>query len=187
MHARYHTSRAHSAVICFAFYPLPLPFTLCLQKLCPSACPLVCAAEGATEGKSWGLSLSQFKQLSPQEQVLLLIPEGEATSEDAAATAQRAAKLMAVSAKPQDTQQLLVELVKADAARHLPWLAHIFERLRLQRQVNLPIPVGVALLLHLPCRCTCQCCQRYPTGPLWSLYRLGDCEGEHLLGLAPDV
>ena len=102
------------------------------------------------EGKSWGMSLSQFKQLSPQEQILLLIPEGEATSADAAATAQRAAKLIAVTVEPHDRQQLLVGLVRGDAARHLPWLVHIFERLRLQRQVGLPLLHLPEFLLHLP-------------------------------------
>ena len=88
------------------------------------------------DGESWGLSLSQFTQLSPVEQVLLLVPEGESASDAAAAAAHRVAKLIAVSVQPEGRQQLLVGLVQEDAPRHLPWCVHIFERLRLQRQVR---------------------------------------------------
>lgn len=91
------------------------------------------------DGESWGLSLSQFTQLSSREQVLLLVPEGDAAAavEAAAATAHRVAKLIAASVQPGDRQQLLMGLVQADAPRHLPWCVHIFERLRLQRQVRI--------------------------------------------------
>lgn len=90
------------------------------------------------DGQSWGVSLSQFTQLSPHEQVLLLVPEGDAAAVDAAAaTAHRLAKLIAASVQPEDRQQLLMGLVQEDAPRHLPWCVHIFERLRLQRQVRI--------------------------------------------------
>ena len=96
------------------------------------------------DSESWGLSLSQFTQLSPREQVLLLVPEGDTAPDVAAATAHRVAKLMAVTVQPEGRQQLLVGLVQEDAPRHLPWCVHIFERLRLQRQVRattmLPYP-----------------------------------------------
>ena len=88
------------------------------------------------DGESWGLSLSQFTQLSPVDQVLLLVPEGESASDAAAAAAHRVAKLIAASVQPEGRQQLLVGLVQEDAPRHLPWCVHIFERLRLQRQVR---------------------------------------------------
>ena len=93
-------------------------------------------AEGAIDSESWGLSLSQFTQLRPHEQVLLLVPEGATGPDVAAATAHRLAKLIAVTVQPQGRQQLLVGLVQEDAPRHLPWCVHIFERLRLQRQVR---------------------------------------------------
>ena len=93
------------------------------------------------DGESWGLSLSQFTSLSSREQVLLLVPEGDAAAavEAAAATAHRVAKLIAASVQPGDRQQLLVGLVQEGAPRHLPWCVHIFERLRLQRQVRLSV------------------------------------------------
>ena len=96
------------------------------------------------DGEAWGLSLSQFTQLSPKEQVLLLVPEGVSPSEGAAATAQRVAKLMAVTVQPEQRQQLLVGLVQEDAPRHLPWCVHMFERLRLQRQVRIVFPIPSA-------------------------------------------
>lgn len=97
----------------------------------------VCVAEGVLDGECWGLSLRQFTQLSPHEQVLLLVPEDCNASDVAAATAARVAKLVAAVVSPDDRQQLLVGLVREDAPRHLPWCVHIFERLRLQRQVRI--------------------------------------------------
>ena len=87
-------------------------------------------------GDCWGLSLRHFAKLSPHEQVLLLVPEECSVSDVAAATAARVAKLIAAAVPPEDRQQLLVGLVREDAPRHLPWCVHIFERLRLQRQVR---------------------------------------------------
>lgn len=97
----------------------------------------VCVAEGVLNGECWGLSLQHFTQLSPREQVLLLVPEDCNASDVAAATAARVAKLVAAAVPPGDRQQLLVGLVQEDAPRHLPWCVHIFERLRLQRQVRI--------------------------------------------------
>ena len=93
-------------------------------------------AEGSATDNCERVSLSQFRQLSAPEQILLLTSERDTTSEAAAASAQRVAKLMAVTVEPAGRQQLLVELVQQDAACHLPWLVHVFERLRLQRQVQ---------------------------------------------------
>ena len=88
------------------------------------------------DGEAWGLSLRQFKQLTPQDQLLLLIPEGELGPDAAAATAQRIAKLVGSTVHPKLRHQLLASIIAEDAGRHLPWCVHIFERLRLQRQVS---------------------------------------------------
>jgi len=112
--------------------------------------PASAAAEGVLDGESWGLTLRQFTQLSPHEQVLLLVPQDCSASDAAAATAARVAKLIAAAVPSENRQQLLVGLVQEDAPRHLPWCMPIFERLRLQRQVRvLPPPQA------LPC-CVCQ-------------------------------
>lgn len=100
------------------------------------------------DGESWGVSLSQFKQLGPQEQVLLLVPAGTLDSECAAASAQRIAKLMSATLEPLQRQHLLTSLISQDAARHLPWVVHIFERLRLHRQVRLPLRSALHELPH---------------------------------------
>ena len=60
------------------------------------------------------------------------------SQEAAAGTAQRVAKLIGATVEPQARLALLVSLVEAHAAGHLPWLVHVFEWLRLQRQVSLP-------------------------------------------------
>lgn len=88
------------------------------------------------DGEAWGVSLSQFKQLPPHDQVVLLVPEGDLTPDAAAATAQRVAKLVGATIHPKLRHQLLAGLIGEDAGRHLPWCVHIFERLRLQRQVR---------------------------------------------------
>lgn len=111
----------------------------------------ICAAEGVLDGESWGLSVRQFMHLSPHEQVLLLVPQDCTASDVAAATAARVAKLTAAAVPSEDRQQLLVGLVQEDAPRHLPWCVHIFERLRLQRQVRVsPHPQAPPFL------CPCQ-------------------------------
>ena len=96
---------------------------------------LLCA-EGAMDGDAWELSLREFRKLTPHDQVLLVIPEGTLDPEGAASTAQRVARLITAVLAPQQRKQLLVELVEEDGARHLAWLVHLFERLRLQRQVS---------------------------------------------------
>lgn len=103
------------------------------------------------DGEAWGVSLSQFKQLPPHDQVLLLVPEGELTPDAAAATAHRVAKLVGATIHAKLRHELLAGLIGEDAERHLPWCAHIFERLRLQRQVRLSSP-------HLPCSSSKQVC-----------------------------
>ena len=70
-----------------------------------------------------------------------MVPEGNAAPDGAAATAHRVAKLIAVTVQPEGRQQLLMGLVQEDAPRHLPWCVHIFERLRLQRQVSISTPL----------------------------------------------
>lgn len=99
------------------------------------------------DGASWGVSLTQFKQLSHHDQVLLLVPEGELGPEAAAATAQRIAKLVGATVDPKQRQQLLAGLVAEDAGRHLPWCTHMFERLRLQRQVRASLLACLMLVL----------------------------------------
>lgn len=86
--------------------------------------------------QSWAMSWSTFQQLQPLEQLQFLIPAQLPDPAEAAATAQRAAKYLAAVHQPQARQQLLVQLVAQDPATHLPWLVHIFERLRLQQQVQ---------------------------------------------------
>ena len=49
------------------------------------------------DGEAWGLSLKEFRQLSPHDQVLLLVPEGKLDWDTAASTAQRVAKLISAS------------------------------------------------------------------------------------------
>ena len=88
------------------------------------------------DGKAWGLSLRDFRQLSPHDQVLLLVPEGELDADTAASTAQRAAKLISATLPAQQRYQLLVSLVEEDGSKHLAWAVHLFERLRLQKQVG---------------------------------------------------
>lgn len=110
----------------------------------------LCAAEGVLDGESWGLSVRQFTHLSPHEQVLLLVPQDCTASDVAAATAARVAKLTAAAVPSEDRQQLLVGLVQEDGPRHLPWCVHIFERLRLQRQVRVLPPPQALPFLWLP-------------------------------------
>jgi hypothetical protein len=88
------------------------------------------------DGEAWVVSLSQFKQLPPHDQVVLLVPEGDLTPDAAAATAHRVAKLVGATIHPKLRHELLAGLIGEEAGRHLPWCAHIFERLRLQRQVR---------------------------------------------------
>ena len=45
------------------------------------------------DGEAWGLSLRDFRQLSPHDQVMLLVPERGLDADAAASTAQRVAKL----------------------------------------------------------------------------------------------
>ncbi len=99
------------------------------------------------DGEAWGVSLSQFKQLPPHDQVVLLVPEGDLTPDAAAATAQRVAKLVGATIHPKLRHELLAGLIGEEAWRHLPWCAHIFERLRLQRQVS-SAPQMKALCCH---------------------------------------
>lgn len=99
------------------------------------------------DGEAWGVSLSQFKQLPPHDQVALLVPEGDLTPDAAAATAHRVAKLVGATIHPNLRHQLLAGLIGEEAGRHLPWCVHIFERLRLQRQVTSP-PLS-SPILHL--------------------------------------
>ncbi|KAL0036267.1 hypothetical protein WJX79_010808 [Trebouxia sp. C0005] len=110
--------------------------------------------EGAMDGEAWGVSLSQFKQLPPHDQVLLLVPEGELTPDAAAATAHRVAKLVGATIHAKLRHELLAGLIGEDAERHLPWCAHIFERLRLQRQVFLGRADMAACALECAYACT---------------------------------
>lgn len=109
------------------------------------------------DGEAWGVSLSQFKQLPPHDQVLLLVPEGELTPDAAAATAHRVAKLMGATIHPKLRHELLTGLIGEDAGRHLPWCVHIFERLRLQRQVRSALLSSPILQLFLKQLAHCDC------------------------------
>ncbi|DBB06293.1 hypothetical protein WJX77_007210 [Trebouxia sp. C0004] len=110
--------------------------------------------EGAMDGEAWGVSLSQFMQLPPHDQVLLLVPEGKLTPDAAAATAHRVAKLVGATVHPKLRHELLTGLIGEEAGRHLPWCAHIFERLRLQRQVFLGRGDMAACALECAYACT---------------------------------
>ena len=81
------------------------------------------------------MSLDSFQQLQPLQQIQFLVPSELPDSATAAATAQRVAKYLAAVHPPQVRQGLLGQLVAEDPATHLPWLVHLFERLRLQQQV----------------------------------------------------
>ena len=83
------------------------------------------------------MSLAAFQKLEPMQQLQFLIPPEHPDADAAAATAQRVAKYLGEVHKPHKRQHLLIRLVAEEPSIHLVWMVHLFERLRLQKQVQL--------------------------------------------------